>query len=785
MFKNYFKTAWRNLWKQRVFSYINLGGLAIGIAAVLLIGIYIQSELTNDNFQANRNNTYRVGFHLWHQGVATESSQFTAPFSVEAQSKFPEIKSYCRISENHEAWFSYADKSLKTSGITYADSSFFHFFSFKLLSGNPSTVLQNPYSIVLSENLANKIFGNTDAVGKTLSRDGKTAYLITGIAQNSPPNSTVQYDALVSMSTLYHDTTLYMDWNGGWQYSHYLQLQTNAQEEVLEKKFKDFMWANFNEKYAGTGRVDAYLQPFSKIHLYYDADSENTRTNLYVFGIIALLILFISCINYVNLSVARASVRFKEIGVRKVLGALRVQLIKQFMGETFLVTLVALTLAAFLAIALFPVYQKISGKNILINSREIIFITMMILALIIMITIVAGGYLSFQLSSLNPITSLKMQLPKSTKQKLAKALIVVQFTITAALISSILIVQMQLNFIKNKPLGFDKKHLIVLSLTGNEVRDKSLTLKQQVTALADVTSVSAMSEIPYNDITQNGFLPEGRKDYMMFHQLDADQDLLKTMGIELVSGNYFSNNNTLNENDCIINQALADKLGWKEPLNKKITRGRDYRVIGIVKDFHFASMHDRIEPLIITNKPWLNRYGFLAIKYNSENPSHLINRLQKIWKQNASGAPFEYWFLDEAYNDIYKSEAKFRQLFFCFSMLSILLSLAGVFGLVLLNIQQKTKEIGIRKVLGAGIPDIIKMTAGNFVVLIALASIIAIPGAWYYAGNWLQNFAYRIELHWWIFALSGVVVLLFAIIIISLQTAKAAMANPVNSLRAE
>ena len=303
--------------------------------------------------------------------------------------------------------------------------------------------------------------------------------------------------------------------------------------------------------------------------------------------------------------------------------------------------------------------------------------------------------------------------------------------------------------------------------------------------MATVTSVSAMSEIPYNDIAQNGFLPEGKKDYMMFHQLDADQDLLKTMGIELQSGNYFSNQSASNDNDCIINQALADKLGWKEPLNKKITRGRDYRVIGLVKNFHFASMHDRIEPLIITNKPWLNRYGFLAIKYNADNPSPLINQLQHLWKQNAAGAPFDYWFLDEAYNDLYKSEAKFRQLFFCFSMLSILLSLAGVFGLVLLNIQQKTKEIGIRKVLGAGIPDIIKMTASNFMVLIALASVIAIPAAWYYAGNWLQNFAYRIELHWWIFALSGVVVLLFAIIIISIQTAKAAMTNPVNSLRAE
>lgn len=673
---------------------------------------------------------------------------------------------------------------MKSTGITYADPSFFGFFSFRLLSGN-RTALQNSNSVVLSENLANKVFGNTDAVGKMVSINGKANYLVTGIAENAPSNSTIQYDAVIPLSALYQDAANYMDWNGGWQYQHYLKLQSGAIVHDLEKKFKNFMWENFNEKFAGTGREDAYLQPLSKIHLYYSADSENTRTNLYVFGIIAFLILAIACINYINLSIAGSSARFKEIGVRKVLGALRMQLIKQFMGETFLVTLFAVMLSGILTIALFPLYMDISGKTIVINPDEIVFIGLLMIVLIILISITSGAYLSFYLSSLRPIGLLKMQLPKSGKQRLGRALVVVQFIITTSLISAVVIVQMQLRYIKSKPLGFDKEHLIILPLNGETVQDKTSAIKQQVAGLAGGSMVSAMSEVPYNDITENGFLPEGSRNHITVHQLDADADFLETMNIQLIAGHYFSGENASGNDGYIINQALADKIGWKDPLNKTISRNGAHRIIGVVKNFHFASMHDKIGPLIITNKPWHNRYSFLAIKYHAANPSLLINQLQMMWKQTAAGAPFDYWFLDDAFNQLYKSEEKFKALFFCFSMLSISLSLAGVFGLVLLNIRQKTKEIGIRKVLGASVTDIIKLTAKNFAGLILVASVIAVPAAWYYTNAWLQNFAYRIALHWWIFALSGIIVLLFAFIMMSIQTGKAAMANPVKSLKSE
>lgn len=787
MIRNYFITAWRNIWKYKTVSSINIGGLAIGIAAVLLIAVYIQSEASYDHFQVNLNSIFRVGFSSSVlNDPKDQSSEFTAPFSEDAQKLFPEIQNHCRVSGSHEAWTLFGEKSIKTSDLKYADDSFFKMFTFKMTSGNSQAALQNPFSLVLSKTLAAKIFGNTEPVGKTVLIDGKTNYLVTGVTEDVPSNSSIKYEAVASISTLYNDSTYYMGWNGGWQYSHFLQLSKDASASGLEKKFKDFMWDNFNQKYASASQsMVAHLQPMSKIHLYYADSAANTRTNIYVFSIIALLILVISCINYVNLSVARASSRFKEVGVRKVLGALRVQLVKQFMGETFLICFLSLMLAIFIAMVLFPVYQDISGSIIHIQKRELLFVGGLVFTLMLIISLTAGGYLAVYLSSINTINTFRMKLPKSGRQVLGNVLIVLQFVISTALVTTVLIVQFQMKFIKSKPLGFDKDHVVVVSLTGTIAQQKAGLLKEQISGLSYVAGVSAMSEVPYDNITQNGFLPEGRKDFMTFHQLDADENLLNTLNIHLVAGNYFSPKRAADADGYVINQALADKLGWTDPLGKTINRDGAHKVIGVVKNFHFASMHDQISPLIITNKPWLDQYNYLAIKYKADNPTQLVSKLQEIWKQNVDSAPFDYWFLDNAYDTLYKSEQKFQLLFFYFSLLSVVLSLAGVFGLVLLTIQYKTKEIGIRKVLGASMADIVRLNAQKFMLLILLAVLIAFPAAWYYSGTWLQNFAYRISMQWWMFALSGILVLLFAFIVISLQTLNAAKAKPVNSLRTE
>ncbi len=791
MFKSYFKTAWRNIVRNKLFSFINLIGLSVGIAAVLLIGIYIQNELSYDSFQKNKDSLFRVGFEYINHGKSSGVTPiFTPPFGPAAQSDFPEVQSFCRISEPHEVFMTKGENKIKSSNICFADSTFFRLFSFKLYSGNPTTVLKQPYSIVLTKTLAEKLFGTENAVGKTIRLDGKDDYMVTGVADAAPTNSQINYAALISFSTLYKDTANYfMGWNGGNQYVTYLKLNNSVNAVSLEKKFPSFIRKNTDNIYAGSGiTLSASLQPIQDVHLKYEDDSEKTRTNLYVFGVVSIFILIISCVNYVNLTTAQASSRFKEIGVRKVLGALKKQIIQQFLSESLLITLFAFILSLLIVYAALPVYTFILGKPMLlsVSGGGLFFLILLALLVILIIGVGAGSYLAFYLSSLNINKTLKVAAAKSKHSGFRKGLIIVQFAITTALMTCTLIVNLQMNYARNKSLGFDKDHIIAIPLTGEKTKDAANVLKQQIAALADVETVSAVSEIPHNGITMNGFVPEGSDTkVIMIHQLDADEDLLKAFRFNMIAGNYYSKDRPTDADGYIINETLAKKLSWDNPIDKTISRDGTHKVIGVVKDFIFASLHEKIEPLIITNHAWQNRFDYLAIRYKSNSPASLLSQIKNIWQGRVIDAPFEYWFLDEAYNNLYKNEERFQHIFFYFSMLSILLSLAGIFGLVTLAIQQRTKEIGIRKVLGAGIFDIVRLTTRSYLILILVASVVAVPFAWYYMNSWLQDFAYRIHLSWWMFVLAGIVTLIIALLTVSIQTIKAAKENPVQSLKTE
>ena len=788
MFKSYLKTAWRNLLRNKLFSFINLIGLSVGIAAVLLIGIYIQNELSYDNFHKNKDSLYRVGFEFFNKGKSLGTGpMFTPPFGPDAQNEFQEIQSFCRISENHEAFMVKGENKIKSSDICFADSTFFKLFSFKLLSGNPAGVLKQPYSIVLTKLLAGKLFGKENAIGRTVRLDGKDDYLVTGVAEAPPANSQISYEALLSFSTLYKDTAKYsMDWNGGEQYITYLKLIDPANAASLEKKFPAFLWKNINNIFEKRGmKITASLQPLKDVHLKYDGDSDNSRTNLYVFGVVAILILIISCVNYVNLTTAQASSRFREIGVRKFLGALRKQLIGQFLGESLLMTSFAFILSILIVDAITPLYGQILGRPLMLSTNGIFFLVLLALSLILIIGVGAGSYLAFYLSSLNVQKTLKASAAKSKHSSFRKGLIIAQFAITTALMTCTLIVNLQLHYTKNKSLGFDKDHIIALPLTGDKTKEAAFVLKQQIERFADVETVSAVSEIPHDGIPNNGFVPEGDTKAMIIHQLDGDDDLLKTFHFSMIAGNYFSGERPTDSDGYIINETLAKTLGWGDPIGKTISRNGTHKVVGVVKDFIFSSLHNKIGPLIITNHPWQNRFDYLAIHYKSNSPASLLQQIENVFKNIVADVPFDYWFLDEAYDNLYKNEKRFQQIFFYFSILSILLSLAGIFGLVTLTIQQRTKEIGIRKVLGAGIIDIVKLTTKSYLIFIFVASVVAIPFAWYYMNSWLQDFAYRIHLSWWMFVLAGTVTLMIALITVSIQTIKAAKGNPVKSLRTE
>jgi putative ABC transport system permease protein len=789
MFKSYLKIAWRNFERNKLFSLINLIGLSVGIAAVLLIGIYIQNELSYDNFHKNKETLFRVGYEFFNKGKSLGNGpDFTPPFGPEAKNEFSEIQSFCRISPHHEFYIAKGENKIKLPNICFADSTFFSMFSFKLQTGNASTVLTQPYSIVLTRGLAEKLFGKEDAVGKTVRFDGKDDYLVTGIAASAPDNSQINYDALISFGTLYKDTLKYfMGWDGGEQYITYLKLHNPSQAESLNKKFPAFLWNRINSQYDKRGmKIVAMLQPIQQVHMKYDGDSDNTRTNLYVFGVVAVLILIISCVNYINLTTVQSSSRFKEIGIRKYLGALRKQLIFQFLGESVFITSFAFILSLLIVYAVTPVYNQILGKPLMLTSGSFLFLISLALVMILIIGVGAGSYLAFYLSALNVQKTLKAAATEKSKHSgFRKGLIVAQFAITTVLMTCTLIVNLQIHYTKNKSVGFDKDHIIAITLTGDNAKDASSVLKQQISQIADVESVSAVSTIPHDGIPNNGFVPEGDTKAMIIHQLDGDEDLMKTFHFKILEGDYFSKDKPGDADGYIINETLQKMLGWEKPIGKTISRNGNHKVIGVVRDFIFSSLHEKIGPLIITNHPWRNKFDYLAIRYKSDNPAPLLNKIKGIWKNAFADAPYDYWFLDEAYNNLYKNEERFQRIFFYFSLLSILLSLAGIFGLVTLTIQQKTKEIGIRKVLGARVKDIVKLTAKSYLLLIITASVIAIPFSYYFMNKWLQDFAYRIQLSWWMFGVAGFVTLIIALITVFIQTSQAARANPVNSLRTE
>ena len=788
MFRNYFKIAWRNLWKNKVLSIISLASLSIGIAAVLLIAIYINNEYQFDDFHKNESNLYRVGFNTFQSGKLIGSYvTFISDFGPDAKSELPEIESFIRISSEREAYISSGNKTFKLKHIHHADQEFFDVFTYKLLKGNPNTALKDPFTIVLTETTAKKLFGNEEAIGKTIKLNGLSEYLVTGIAQDAPNNSHINYNALLSFKTLYNEPGNYLGWNGGNQYITYLLLKNGTKPEVLQNKFTGFMWKHINEKDKSIDlKTDASLQPIKDLHLYYDSNSNTLRTNINIFSIIALLILIISSINYINLTTAQSVTRIKEIGVRKLLGANKGQIVKQFLSETLLISAISSLFAIMLVAFLLPAYEQLLDINLSLRNSEILQVLLLLFVFILLVSIIAGSYLAFYLTSFNISETFKAKLPKfSSSFNFKKGLIVVQFVITIGLMASTLFISMQMQFIKTKNQGFNKEQILTLPLIGSNAQKSYALLKQKLLELPEIKNVTGVSEVPYDGITQNGFKPDQSEKIMIIHQLDVDESFLKTFDINLVSGSFFSKESPTTKNGYVINETLAKLLGWENPIGKTINRNGDHEVIGIVQDFNFASLHDKIEPLIITNQPYKDYYSALAVKYHVGQSMNLTDKAEQLWSNLLAENPFEYWFLDDAFNSVYKSEKRFQKIFYYFSGLSIILSLVGIFGLVLLMLKRRTKEMGIRKVLGANIANIAKIVVADFIWLVILAAIISIPLTWYYINSWFQNFAYHIEIKWWVFIITTLAILITVVLTIGIQTLRTAIKNPIESLRTE
>jgi putative ABC transport system permease protein len=802
MFKNYFKTALRNLKKNKAFSFINIFGLAIGLTGFMLIAVFVLNELSYDKYPARAKNMYRVILSVTGNGDIAAYPMVDVAVGEGMKRAFPEIQATTRVSGAQD-FVKYDDKQFKEKQLAYADSNFLQLFSIPLTEGDINTALVQPNSIVISKAFAKKYFGNEDALGKSLSVGTNQAlYKVTGLFDEVPENSHFHFDAFLSLSSrhLTHQT-----WSNIGFYT-YLLLNKNADPHQLEKKFPQLvaehvvpeiqhdMGVSLAEAQKSINTFVFSLQPLTDIHLYshtkYELEPNGDIQYVYIFSALALFILLLACVNFTNLSTARAVKRAREVGIRKVLGSLKKQLIIQFLTESVVLTFLSMIIAFGLLFLLLPYFNELADRQIPFSFFISYQSILAMISLMIMTGIVAGIYPSFFLSSFNTIKVLKGSSSKgSQKNLLRSSLVVFQFFVSIALIIATIIVYQQLHFMQNKKLGYDKEQVLYLPDARLLGKDQP-AFKQQLSQNKNVVAASiarSVPGLPFMDGTEiypkneNG---NGKEIHANIYHVD--EDYLKTLGIKIVSGRNFSRDFPSDSSAVVINQAMVRELGWNRtnPIGKTIVRSgqQQFKVIGVMGDFNYASAKQEIAPLMMMLG---NNYGGLVVKINTADVKGFLSDLKKQWDSfNPQGA-LEYTFLDDNFAKMYASEIRTQKIFSAFALIAIIIASLGLFGLSAFVIEQRTKEIGIRKVLGASVQNVLLLVSKDFLLLVGIAFLISVPVTWWAMHNWLQDFAYRINIQWWVFILAGFVAILISIITIGFQAIKAAIANPVKSLRSE
>jgi putative ABC transport system permease protein len=809
MFKNYFKIAIRNLWRNKGFSTINILGLSIGLATCLVILLFVQNELGYDRYNKKADRIVRVVLRGMVQGEKMNEANVMPPTAQTLKADFPEVLEATRLSDYGYPRITYGDKTLKDNPFAYADSNFFQVFTIPFLRGDAKTALLQPNSIVISRALAQKYFGNDDPMGKTLNfKDWNTSYKVTGVFDKIPVNSHFHFELFASMNTSPDSRS--SSWlNSG--YYTYLVLPQGYPYRQLEAKLPRFV-----EKYIGPqmqkgmgitldqmqkngNQFGLFLQPLTDIHLHsdyaVDLGANGDIRYIYIFSAIAGFMLLIACINFMNLSTAGASKRAREVGIRKVMGSLQRELVGQFLLESILLTAVAMGLAITLVYEVLPFFNELSGKQLNFQLTANPWLLPGLLLLVLFVGTLAGSYPAFFLSSFNPVAVLKGKF-RSGKNTigLRSGLVVFQFFISITLMVSTAVVYKQLNYIQNKKLGYDKDQVLLVH-DPYWLRNNQEAFRQQLRADPRV-----------QDLSTSGYLPAGRSDNNNFFiypdntsaqlfktlRYDVDDHYIPTLGMEIAAGRNFSRLFFGTDSTAaILNETAAKALGWgANALGHTITNPNPdnagikltYHVIGIVKDFHFRSLHERISPLVMIQG---TNDGALIVKTKTKDIAGLLSTMKKEWSDLKADAPFSYSFLDERFKNTYQSEQKTGLILGIFAGLTILVACLGLFGLATFTAEQRTREIGIRKVLGSSVTGIVSLLSKDFLKLVFLAFIIAAPIAWWAMNRWLQDFAYRINISGWIFLVAALVALFITILTVSFQAIKAALANPVKSLKAE
>ncbi len=794
MFKNYFKIAFRNLWRHRVFSGINILGLAVGMTACFLIFLYVRFEMSYDNMHSKSSDIYRI---ICDIKTPTETLKPNGPSWAVGphlmKGDFPQVVASARITTD-EILVRKGNVKFQEKNSIWADSTFFDIFDFKLVRGNRHTALNEILDVVFSESAAKKYFGKTDPLGQTvlLTGDGLTAK-VTGIMQDIPENSTIKADMIVSMNTITRKFNPELDnqW-GNYGNNTFVLLKPGASPELFAKQLPAFL-----EKMNGTEMKKLNMYPTLMLEKLKDVYLRSTRDdaktgnikNVYIFSIVAVFILLIACFNFINLTTARSAERAKEVGIRKVVGAGRQQLTWQYLGESVIVCLIAFFISIGAAALLLPSFNTLAGKTI---SAGIFEHWGMIGALFIAsigIGLLAGIYPALVLSSFKPVSVLKGRFSTGTKGiLLRKVLVVSQFTISIALIISVLVVYLQLNFMRGQDLGFSKDQMMILDTYGDPAKEAFM---QTVGALPNVKSVTMSSSVPGGGNPGAYSQIQNVKGEMQIANLDlyfVDWDYIKQFNIKMAAGRAFSRDfQTDTTQAMILNESAAKQFGYRTPqdaVGRNFDQwGRKGKIIGVMKDFHFKSLQDEIKPLSMRIEP--KGCNLVSVKISANNLPATISVIEKKWNTLMPSRPFSYFFLDEFFDKQYRAEQRFGQLFLNFAILAIIISCLGLLGLASYSTMQRTREIGIRKVLGATVPNIVNLLSRDFLKLVAVAVVIASPVAWIVMHRWLQDFAYRIPIFWWVFVVAAITAALIALITVSFQAIKAAVSNPVVSLRSE
>lgn len=788
MIKNYIKTAFRSLLKNKGFTFINVFGLALGLATCLLIVFYVFDELSYDRYNTKYERIYRVNTDLKYGGTVTSFAISAPPVGDAMVKEFPEVEKSTRIALAINLRFKKGNEIIQEDRSIYCDPAIFDVFTLPMIAGDPKTALKEPNDIVISEKAAKKYFNSTDVIGKTLTtvgNDGNSIYKITGVIKNIPEQSHFKADFLFGL-----DANQSKGWNG-FRLNTYILLKPGADPKGLEAKFdgllrrhidtKDFNYT----KFAAHGNfIRLSLTPLKDIHLTSNRQRELSPNGniqyIYIFSAIAIFILVLACINFMNLSTARSANRAREVGVRKVLGSSRKHLVAQFLTESLIVTLVAAVIAVLIALLLLPFFNQVSGKELSIGLQTFTRLLPALLVIIVVVGILAGAYPAFFLSAFQPVHVLKGKLSAGFKgSKLRSFLVVFQFGISIFLIIGTLVVYNQLNYIQSKDLGFNRDQvLIVKNVT--TLKDPKI-LKQETKQIAGVINATLTSFLPTGTLRFPNVFESSSGKKIQGEFWTVDEDYISTMGMKLAAGRNFSNQFATDSSAMIINETAAKMLGYNGDPSERINE--KYHIIGVVKDFNFSSLRDNVTPLVMVTAPdWM---ASLNIKVNTANLPALMARIESTWKQLSPNQHFEYSFMDEDFNAMYNNEQHMGKLFFVFTTLAIIIACLGLFGLAAYAAEQRTREIGIRKVLGADVSALVAMLSKDFIKLVLISIFIATPLAWWAMHQWLQGFAYRQNIQWWVIASAALGSVIIAFITVSFQSIKAAVANPVDSLRSE